>query len=277
MGMELPVWSGRVDVVFPFYATGELASETRPLDGESVEIEATVRYQACNDEVCFPPKTERLVLRLALDVVDVPALGTHSGHGQREGNYSATPHMARLLLRKLRQYPLGLPRFPVEVDPTRARGAPEAKARGGKLTARHAPAQRVAQQRQERCARPRSLERERRLPVRRDARVDERLPVRRRRVAVAERNVGDLAEADRQRVAERARLAVVEQRRIALVAEPEARLRIAGELRREQQPALARPGQLDEVELVLDLEARGQPLRERMIALDVDRIRRIGG
>lgn len=111
MGMELPVWSGDVDVVVPFYATGELASETRPLDGEAVEIEATVRYQACNDEVCFPPKTERLVLRLALDVVDVPSLGTHQGHGQREGSYSAAPHMARLLLRKLRQYPLGLPRF----------------------------------------------------------------------------------------------------------------------------------------------------------------------
>ena len=111
MGMELPVWSGRVDVVVPFYATGVLASETRPLDTDAVEIEADVRYQACDDAVCHPPKTERLGLRLALDVVDVPALGTHMGHGQREGDFSATPHMARLMLRKLREYPLGLPRL----------------------------------------------------------------------------------------------------------------------------------------------------------------------
>jgi Disulphide bond corrector protein DsbC len=111
MGMELPVWSGVVDVVVPFYATGVLASETRPLDVDSVEIEANVRYQACGDEVCFAPTAQRLALRLALDVVDVPSLGVHQGHGQREGNFSSTPHMVRLLLRKLRQYPLGLPRF----------------------------------------------------------------------------------------------------------------------------------------------------------------------
>jgi hypothetical protein len=105
------VWSGRVDVVVPFYATGVLASETRPLDTDAVEIEANVRYQACDDAVCFPPKTERLALRLELDVVDVPMLGPHKGHGQREGKFSGAPHMARLILRKLRQYPLGMPRL----------------------------------------------------------------------------------------------------------------------------------------------------------------------
>jgi hypothetical protein len=111
LGMELPVWSGTVDVVVPFYAVGELASETRPLDTDRAEIEVEVRYQACDDSVCFPPKTEKLALTIDLDVIDVPALGTHMGHGQREGSFSSTPHMARLMLRKLRKYPLGLPRL----------------------------------------------------------------------------------------------------------------------------------------------------------------------
>ena len=111
MGMELPVWSGNVDIVVPFYPVAELASETRPLDVASAPLQVEVRYQACNDALCFPPKTERLALELALDVIDVPALGLHTGHGQREGNFNAGPHMVRLLLRKLRKYPLGLPRF----------------------------------------------------------------------------------------------------------------------------------------------------------------------
>jgi hypothetical protein len=111
MDMELPVWSGTVDIIVPFYAIGVLASETRPLDSDTAEIEVGIRYQACNDEVCFPPKTEKLVLQPELDVIDVPALGTHMGHGQREGSFRGTPHMVRLMLRKLRKYPSGLPRL----------------------------------------------------------------------------------------------------------------------------------------------------------------------
>jgi len=111
LGMELPVWSGTVDIVVPFYAIGELASESRPLDTDTAEIEVRIRYQACDDAVCFPPKTETLALQLDLDVIDVPALGMHMGHGQREGTFSGAPHMARLMLRKLRNYPLGLPRL----------------------------------------------------------------------------------------------------------------------------------------------------------------------
>ena len=115
MGMELPVWSGTVDIVVPFYPVGELASETRPLDMDTAEIEVGLRYQACDDAVCFSPKTEKLALQLDLDVIDVPALGLHMGHGQREASFSAAPHMARLILRKFREYPLGLPRFLLKV------------------------------------------------------------------------------------------------------------------------------------------------------------------
>ena len=35
----------------------------------------------------------------------------HMGHGQREGNFDGMPHMRRLVLRKVRQNSLGLPKF----------------------------------------------------------------------------------------------------------------------------------------------------------------------
>jgi len=109
--MELPVWSGTVDIVVPFCARGEMASETRPLDVDLVDLEIGIRYQACDDNVCFPPKSEKLTLRLDLDVIDVPAIGTHLGRGQRAGSYDGTPHVLRLMSRKVRKHPLGLPRF----------------------------------------------------------------------------------------------------------------------------------------------------------------------
>ena len=95
----------------PFYADGELASETRPLDADSVDIEVQVRYQACTNDECLLPRTESFTLSLALDVVDTPSLSFHKGHGQREGTYDSTPAMRRLFLRKLRRNPLGLPKF----------------------------------------------------------------------------------------------------------------------------------------------------------------------
>ena len=38
-------------------------------------------------------------------------LGMHKGHGQREGNFNATPHFIRLFARKFREHPMGIPRF----------------------------------------------------------------------------------------------------------------------------------------------------------------------
>jgi hypothetical protein len=111
LDLELPVWSGTVDIAVPFYATGELASEVRPLDHDSVTLEVTVRYQACDSDTCLLPRTEKLSLQVPLDVVDVPALGMHKGHGQREGPYDATPHLRRLFLRKVPRHPLGFLRF----------------------------------------------------------------------------------------------------------------------------------------------------------------------
>lgn len=111
LGVDLQVWSDSVDIVIPFYAKGELASETRPLDGESIDVEVNVRYQACTDNECLLPRTETFTLNLPLDVIDVPQLGFHTGHGQREGGYDSTPALRRLFWRKLKANPLGLPKF----------------------------------------------------------------------------------------------------------------------------------------------------------------------
>ena len=111
MQIELSVWHGKFDVRIPFYAVGELASEVRPLDQESAEIELEIRYQACDDNVCLIPRTERISLELPLEVVDVPAIAIHQGHGQREGTYDGSRHLRSLLWRKVRQHPLGFIRF----------------------------------------------------------------------------------------------------------------------------------------------------------------------
>ncbi len=111
LDLELRVWSGCFDIAVPFYPTGELASEVRPLDRDRAPIEVTVRYQACDDETCLLPRTEKLSLELPLDVIDIPSLAMHRGHGQREASYDGTPHLRRLMLRKIRAHPLGLLRF----------------------------------------------------------------------------------------------------------------------------------------------------------------------
>ena len=52
-----------------------------------------------------------LTLTLPMDVVDVPRLGLHLGHGQRESHYDSMPVMRRLIWRKTKQNPLGLPKY----------------------------------------------------------------------------------------------------------------------------------------------------------------------
>jgi len=108
---ELNVWQGSVDFIYPFYATGELVSECRPLDVPSVDIKVSVDYQACTETECLLPTQETFTLSLDLDVIDIPDISIHRGHGQRPGNYDGTPALQRLLARKVREKPLALPVF----------------------------------------------------------------------------------------------------------------------------------------------------------------------
>jgi len=49
------VYEGRAS--FPFSVTVPAAFR-----GSSIRVNASVRYQACNDEVCYPPKTKEVTL-----------------------------------------------------------------------------------------------------------------------------------------------------------------------------------------------------------------------
>jgi DsbC/DsbD-like thiol-disulfide interchange protein len=49
------VYEGRVN--FPFTVT-----VPENFRGNSIRVTATVRYQACTDEVCYPPKTKTVVM-----------------------------------------------------------------------------------------------------------------------------------------------------------------------------------------------------------------------
>ncbi len=110
LDLDLEVWSGRVDIAVPIYPVAELVSECRPLDRDTVPIEVTVRYQACDDSSCLAPKTEKLHLELPLEPVDMPDLAFHGETGQRKASFSGAPHLRRLILRQLRRHPLGVVR-----------------------------------------------------------------------------------------------------------------------------------------------------------------------
>lgn len=111
LDLDLQVWSGTFDIIVPVDAVGELVSKVRPLDVPSVPIKITIRYQACNDQTCMLPRTETIVLDARLDIIDIPTIGRHTGHGQREGNYDGTNHLRRLFIRQVRSHPLGFLRF----------------------------------------------------------------------------------------------------------------------------------------------------------------------
>ncbi len=107
LDLTLNVWDGVVDIAVPFYPRAELVSECRPLDHESVPVDVTVHYQACDDASCFAPKTERFPLDVGLEPVDMPDLAFHGETGQRKSAMEGAPHLRRLILRQLRRHPLG--------------------------------------------------------------------------------------------------------------------------------------------------------------------------
>lgn len=53
------VYEGRVN--FPFTVTVPASYR-----GKTIRLNASVRYQACTDEVCYPPRTKNLVLSAAV-------------------------------------------------------------------------------------------------------------------------------------------------------------------------------------------------------------------
>lgn len=108
LDLTLHVWDGSFDIAVPFYPRAELVSECRPLDVDSVPIDVTVRYQACDDATCLIPRIERFRLEVGLEPVDMPNLSFHGDTGQRKSALNGAPHMRRLILRQLRHHPIGV-------------------------------------------------------------------------------------------------------------------------------------------------------------------------
>jgi len=105
MDAELRIWSDTVDIQIPVYALSKLASEIRPLEVHSLDIQVNVRYQACNENTCLLPKTETFNLTVPIDTIDVPAMDVFKGNGQKELSMSPKRHMMRLIARQFPQNP----------------------------------------------------------------------------------------------------------------------------------------------------------------------------
>ncbi len=95
----LRVWDNTVDFVMDAWADSTIAKEIAA-GTKSIEVEVTVRYQACDDTQCFIPRTRTLTL-------DVPlALGAMPNSPRLRGISGATvdmdwaTHMKRLVERK---------------------------------------------------------------------------------------------------------------------------------------------------------------------------------
>ncbi len=76
---QLQVWSGRVDFVMPVWATDELTSLVRDDAPDTVTLEVEVRYQACDDQACRLPRTERLTIDVPVRRHIGPALDSMPG------------------------------------------------------------------------------------------------------------------------------------------------------------------------------------------------------
>lgn len=75
MDVTLPIYEGeflvRIPVALDFSKAGGMQG------GQTILIEVAVSYQACNDEVCFVPKTATVTLEISTDKVSWPMLSMY--------------------------------------------------------------------------------------------------------------------------------------------------------------------------------------------------------
>ncbi len=95
----LQVWDGTVDFVFPAYAASALGDAIN--DGvESIAVDVTVRYQACDDAMCFIPRTRILRLHVPIGLGAMPNFGEMRGITGQAVEMDSKTHMKRLVKRK---------------------------------------------------------------------------------------------------------------------------------------------------------------------------------
>lgn len=105
--VEDPIWKGPRDVAIPVYAQAELISECRPIENDTITIQATVCAATRDGRSRLAPKTETLTLDIFLEPVDMPKLRFHGDTGQRRSDMDSEPHFRRLVVRQFRRHPLG--------------------------------------------------------------------------------------------------------------------------------------------------------------------------
>lgn len=76
LDVTLNVYEGVVDVAIPVSLTAEVMNWTIRDKPESIEISLSVRYQACSDTVCYPPKTEKLLVTVPVSQLLMPGAGS---------------------------------------------------------------------------------------------------------------------------------------------------------------------------------------------------------
>ena len=95
----LQVWDGTVDFVFPVWAASALGRAIR--DGvTSISVDVTVRYQACDDAMCFIPRTRTLRLDVPIGPGAMPNFGEMRGITGHTVDMDSVTHMKRLIKRK---------------------------------------------------------------------------------------------------------------------------------------------------------------------------------
>jgi hypothetical protein len=102
-GLDSPlhVWSGSVDLMIPVYADSSLFPAAEEAGPSEIQLDVSVRYQACDDRTCLIPRTERLTLRVPLAGMEVPSLMGMGVVGQnRSVEMDSAEHFAKLNARQ---------------------------------------------------------------------------------------------------------------------------------------------------------------------------------
>ena len=99
LDIELQVWSGTVDIVVPVWANSHLIHIFDPTDERRVQIDVTVRYQACNHRTCLFPRTEKLSLTVDIAPLDVPDIPGANFETNRITKMDSMTHLTKMVER----------------------------------------------------------------------------------------------------------------------------------------------------------------------------------
>lgn len=101
----LQVWEDQVDFVIPMFASGQMMVASDDSPTPEIELEVTVRYQACDDHQCFMSRTQTIGLRVAvgqnvLSGFVAKVLGEQVGGRVQIVNMDAKTHLKQLAARQ---------------------------------------------------------------------------------------------------------------------------------------------------------------------------------